>query len=371
MRFDVENTDGNARAGILETSHSKIETPAYMPCGTTGAVKGVRWSELEEIGYRLVLMNALHLYLRPGIETVSDLGKVHVFSSWNGSILTDSGGYQFFSLKGLYEIDDSGVSFQSPYDGSKHRFSPESVVDSQVRLGSDIIMPLDHCAPGDASREKIKQAGERTIDWLGKASNRFNEIGDETQALFGIFQGGTHTDLRKDYLEQSVELDLPGYAMGGISVGEDREEGEAIIHEITPLMPSQKPRYLMGVGLPGQILDGIKSGIDMFDCVLPTRMARNGTLFTSEGRLNLRNSRFITDDKPLDPECSCGTCKRYSRGYLSHLNKVGDPGVLGLLSVHNLAYYKKLVTEARDAISGQNFNKWKSETESRWDEGIQ
>ncbi|MCK4719826.1 tRNA-guanine transglycosylase, partial [bacterium] len=176
---------------------------------------------------------------------------------------------------------------------------------------------------------------------------------------------------RKEYLEQSVKLDLPGYAMGGISVGEDREEGEAIVREITPLMPSEKPRYLMGVGLPGQILDGIQSGIDMFDCVLPTRMARNGTLFTSEGRLNLRNSRFITDDKPLDPECSCGTCKRYSRGYLSHLHKVGDPGVLGLLSVHNLAYYKKLVTDARDAIKGQNFNKWKSETESRWAEGVQ
>ena len=370
MRFEVENIDGMARAGSIETSRTKIDTPAYMPCGTIGAVKAVRWSELEELDYKLVLMNALHLYLRPGIEVVDEVGGLHEFSTWRRSILTDSGGYQFFSLKGLYDIDDDGVSFQSPYDGTRHRFTPESVVEIQLALGSDIMMPLDHCAPGDASRDKVIEAGERTMDWLIRAAGRFRRSENQAQALFGIIQGGTHPDLRKKYVEKSSELDLHGYALGGISVGEDKDEGDRIVLEITPLLPENKPRYLMGVGLPGQILDGIESGIDMFDCVLPTRMARNGTLFTSRGRLNLRNSRFITDHEPLDPECSCSTCKRYSRAYLSHLHKVGEPGVLGLLSLHNLAYYRKLVSDARLAIMDGRFSSWKMETSGKWDEGV-
>ncbi|MCX6645261.1 MAG: tRNA guanosine(34) transglycosylase Tgt [bacterium] len=370
MRFEVEKKDGNARAGILETSRSKIETPAYMPCATIGAVKGVRWSELEELDFRIVLMNSLHLYLRPGADVVRELGQIHAFSTWRRSILTDSGGYQFFSLKGLYDIDDEGVSFQSPYDGSRHRFTPESVVELQIGLGSDIIMPLDHCAPGDASRDVVVEAGERTLNWLFKAASRYRDSVRDSQALFGIIQGGTHIDLRQEYVNKSAELNLDGYALGGISVGEDRDEGDQIVHEITPLMPHDKPRYLMGVGLPGQILDGIESGIDLFDCVLPTRMARNGTLFTSRGRLNLRNSRFISEHEPLDIECSCATCRKYSRAYLSHLHKVGEPGVLGLLSLHNLAYYRKLVSEARMAIKDKNFTSWKKETIGRWGEGV-
>ncbi len=370
MRFDVAHTDSDARAGLIETCHGEIETPAFMPCATIGAVKAVRWNELEELDYRLVLMNALHLYLRPEADLVDNFGGVHEFSSWSGAILTDSGGYQFFSLKGLYEIDDSGVSFQSPYDGSRHRFTPESVIELQIKLGSDIMMPLDHCAPGDASRDEFIKAGERTIKWLAQAAGHFQKIGDRSkQALFGINQGGIHIDLRREYLERSAELDLSGYAIGGISVGEDREEGQNAVDEITPLMPANKPRYLMGVGLPGQILAGIGAGVDMFDCVLPTRMARNGTLFTSSGRINLKNSRFRNDSKPLDEECSCRTCQRYTRAYLAHLNRVGDPGVLGLLSVHNLAYYRKLVRDARDAIIKGYFNSWKSDIESKWNSG--
>lgn len=370
MRFKAGNTDGLARAGTIELSHSIIETPAFMPCGTIGAVKGVSWSELEKLDYQLVLMNALHLYLRPGVDVLKDQGGIHMFSAWERSILTDSGGYQFFSLKGLYDIDDDGVSFQSPYDGSRHRFTPESVVDVQVGIGSDILMPLDHCAPGDASREMVIEAGDRTLRWLTRASGHFKKTAGENQALFGIIQGGTHPELRKLYLEKSAELDLPGYALGGISVGEDRVEGDEIVREITPLLPVDKPRYLMGVGLPEQVLDGIEWGIDLFDCVLPTRMARNGTLFTSRGRLNLRNSRFITDHEPLDSECACPTCRRYSRAYLSHLHKVGDPGVLGFLSIHNLAYYRKLVKDAGEAIKQAVFSNWKTEIIQKWAEGV-
>ncbi len=242
-------------------------------------------------------------------------------------------------------------------------------MDLQVKLGSDIIMPLDHCAPGDSSRDVLRKAGDRTVEWLTQALTQFNKIGDpDKQALFGILQGGTHIDLRMEYLERSVELDLQGYAIGGISVGEDREEGEGVVNEVAPLLPSDKPRYLMGVGLPDQILEGIRAGIDMFDCVLPTRMARNGTLFTSRGRVNLRNAPYKTDEAPLDPECACPTCIRYSRAYLHHLYKAGEPGVLGLLSLHNLAYYRQLVNDARNAIISNNFDKWKSETESKWEE---
>jgi queuine tRNA-ribosyltransferase len=361
MQFELIHSDGDSRAGIMTTAHGAIETPAFMPCGTIGAVKAVRWCELEELGYQLVLVNALHLYLRPGVDVVRGFGGVHDFTTWKRSVLADSGGYQFFSLKGLYKIDEGGVTFQSPYDGSSHRFTPESLIDLQVALGSDLIMPLDHCAPGDASRERIIEAGERTVDWLIRAAKRFGEIGDDSQALFGIVQGGVHIDLRKQYLERSAALHLPGYALGGISVGEEHAQGDEVVREIAPLMPSDKPRYLMGVGLPDQILDAVSAGIDMFDCVLPTRMARNGTLFTSQGRVNITNARFKSDPVPLDPKCSCPACRRYSRAYLAHLYKVGDPGVLGLLSLHNLAHYWTLVREAREAILANRFGTWKAE----------
>jgi len=369
MNFKLEHTDGNARAGKIETTHGVISTPFFMPCGTIGAVKAVRWNELEELGYGVVLMNALHLHLRPGRDTVRTFGGLHEYTSWKGSILTDSGGYQFFSLKGLFEIDEGGVSFQSPYDGSRHRFTPESVMDLQMALGSDIIMPLDQCAPGDATREEFAVAAERTLNWLVKAKAHFERTDINSQALFGIIQGGTFEDLRLEYVEKSAELDLPGYALGGISVGEDRSEGEKIVNAIVPVMPADKPRYLMGVGLPGQILDGIEAGIDMFDCVLPTRMARNGTLFTSRGRLNIKNARMKEDAEPVDRSCGCDTCRRYSRAYLAHLYKAGDPGVLGLLSRHNLAYYKRLVDEAREAIEGDRFVEWKGTITAGWSEG--
>ncbi len=370
VRFELVDTDGNARAGVIETAHSTIETPAFMPCGTIGAVKAVRWEELEELDYRLVLLNALHLYLRPGSEIVKQMGGIHKFTGWGSSILTDSGGYQFFSLKGLYRIDNEGVSFQSPYDGSSHRFTPESVIDIQVALGSDIIMPLDECAPGDAARKDVVDAGERTIRWLERAKRHFDDVGGDNQSLFGIIQGGTHLDLRGDYLERSVALGLGGYALGGISVGEDRERGDEVVKEIAPLLPADKLRYLMGVGLPGQILDGIACGIDMFDCVLPTRMGRNGTVFTSDGRLNLGNAKFKNDPEPLDPSCSCATCRRHSRAYLSHLHKIRDPGVLGLLSLHNLAYYRNLVREAREAIIAGRFGAWRAETQTDWEKDL-
>jgi queuine tRNA-ribosyltransferase len=368
MDFKLSGTDGNARAGVIMTSHGIIETPAFMPCGTTGAVKAVRWSELEELDYRLVLVNALHLYLRPGAATVGHLGGVQAFTGWPGAILADSGGYQFFSLKGLYTIDDDGVGFQSPYDGSAHRFTPESLVDIQVALGSDIIMPLDECAAGDAPRVKVIEAGERTLSWILRAAGHFKKVGNGNQALFGIVQGGVHLDLRRSCAERTFELDLPGYALGGISVGEDRGESEEVVERIAPTFPPHKPRYLMGVGLPAQVLHGIANGIDMFDCVLPTRMGRNGTVFTSTGRLNMGNSQFRIDPKPLDPQCSCPTCRRYSRAYLAHLHRIGDPGVLGLLSLHNLAYYRRLVRDARSAVEGGRFSAWRSDVEAVWDE---
>ena len=366
MRFNLEHTDGKARAGSIETAHSRIDTPAFMPCATMGALRAVRWNEVEDLGFKMVLMNALHLHLRPGEDVIHELGGLHEFTSWKKSILTDSGGYQFFSLKGLYAIDDDGVSFQSPYDGSSHRFTPESVIDLQVKLRSDIMMPLDHCAPGDASRDMIIEAGDRTIAWLKRAKIHFGKADDGSQALFGIVQGGVEADLRKKYAGESSALDLPGYAIGGISVGEEREEGSEIVHLTAPLLPSEKPRYLMGVGLPEQILDGIAAGVDLFDCVLPTRMARNGTLFTSDGRLNLKNSQYRNDPKPLDENCLCPTCARYSRAYLAHSYKSGEPGVLGLLSIHNIAYYIRLVTEAREAILTDRFDSWRSSAHDRW-----
>jgi len=366
MRFKVEHTDGDARAGIIETDHGRIPTPAFMPCATMGAVRAIRWNELEDLGYPMVLVNALHLHLRPGEDIVRNFGGLHDFSSWKKSILTDSGGYQFFSLKGLYDIDDDGVSFQSPYDGSRHRFTPESVVELQLSLAPDIMMPLDHCAPGDASREMIIEAGDRTLEWLKRAAKHLQKTGEKPRALFGIIQGGVEADLRRKYAELSGELDLPGYAIGGISVGEEQERGREIVDLTAPLLPSEKPRYLMGVGLPEQILDGIAAGVDLFDCVLPTRMARNGTLFTSTGRLNLKNSQYRTDPAPLDENCTCPTCRRYSRGYLAHLYKSGEPGVLGLLSVHNLAFYLRLVNEAREAVMDRRFDSWRKSFMSGW-----
>ncbi len=360
-------TDGKARAGTMELAHSTVETPAFMPCGTSGAVKAVRWSELEDLDYRLVLMNALHLYLRPGTDVVKQIGGIQKYTGWPASVLTDSGGYQFFSLKGLYTIDDDGVTFQSPYDGSSHRFTPENVIEMQVALGSDIVMPLDECAPGDANRKDVEIAGERTVKWLIKAKERFTETGISDINLFGIVQGGVHIDLRRQYIERSVELNLSGYALGGISVGEDRAEGEEVVEAIASSLPENNPRYLMGVGLPGQIIHGIANGIDMFDCVLPTRMGRNGTVFTSQGRLNLGNARFKADDDPLDPNCECSVCKRFSRAYLSHLHRVNDPGVLGLLSLHNLAYYRKLVADAGKAIIEGRFESWSRDIHAGWE----
>lgn len=368
MEFKLSASDGEARCGVIETQHARIETPVFMPCGTIGAVKAVRWSELEELGYQLVLMNALHLFLRPGHDCIKELGGVHSFTRWNRAVLTDSGGYQFFSLKGLFRIDDDGVTFQSPYDGSKHHFNPEKVIEIQTALGSDIIMPLDHCPHGNASRREIIESGERTIAWLKRAYEKFNAIGNDSQALFGIVQGGTELDLRIEYLERLQEYNLSGYALGGISVGEERAKGDEVVSRIAPRLPSNKPRYLMGVGLPDQILHGVECGIDMFDCVLPTRMARNGTLFTSRGRVNITNSRYRRDQLPLDEKCACPTCARYSKAYLAHLFRAGDPGVLGHLTIHNLSYYRELLIGAKTAIIERRFANWKNEIESGWQE---
>ncbi|HEX9745254.1 MAG TPA: tRNA guanosine(34) transglycosylase Tgt [bacterium] len=367
MKFDLAATDGNARAGTIETSRSTIETPAFMPCASSGSIRGVPWKEMEAMDYQLILMNSLHLFLRPGIDVVEEFKGAHNLSTWNRSIITDSGGYQFFSLKGLYKIDEDGVSFQSPYDGSRHKFTPESVVEIQTAIGSDIMMPLDECAPGGAGREKFEDAGERTLRWLERAKIHFEKVAGEHQNLFGIVQGGTAMDLRTEYVERTSMLDLAGYAVGGVSVGEERGTSERVVEHTVPLMPGNKPRYLMGVGLPHQIIHGIEHGIDMFDCVLPTRMARNGTLFTSRGRVNMANSIHRTNDSPLDPDCACAACSRYPLAYLAHSHRIGDPGVLGLLSIHNLAYYRKIVREARSAIIEGTFRTWKDKVNGGWE----
>jgi len=357
MKFAVTARDQatNARAGRLQLPHGTVETPVFMPVGTQASVKALSQEDLEAMHAEIILANAYHLYLRPGTEVLEAAGGIHRFMDWPRPILTDSGGFQVFSLDGLNKVSAEGVAFQSHLDGSRHFFSPEKATDVQISIGADIIMCFDECTSYPVSREKAEESMRMTLAWAARCRRRWTEREAQQQALFGIVQGSVFEDLRKASAAGTVALDFPGYAIGGVSVGESKEEMTAAVAWTTPLLPEAKPRYLMGVGTPEDLLFGIEHGIDMFDCVLPTRNARNGSLFTSRGRINIKNAPYARDFSPVDADCSCPVCRRYSRAYLSHLYRAKEIAALRLNTLHNLSFMLHLAAEARKAIQVGSF----------------
>ena len=354
--FTLEKKDGQARAGTIKTAHSEIQTPVFMPVGTRGSVKSLSQEDLDELGPQIILGNTYHLYLRPGHELIEKVAKgLHGFMSWDKSILTDSGGFQVFSLSDLNKIVEDGVHFQSHLDGSRHFIGPEKSMEIQKALGSDIVMAFDDCPALPATTEQLREAVERTIRWAKRC--RDYEL-QEHQSLFGIIQGGLDLSMRVECMERLNEMNFPGLAIGGLSVGEKNDEMVELLNNFTPKMPPEKPRYLMGVGTPLDILNGVKSGIDMFDCVLPTRNARNGQVITSRGPLNIKNQQFKEDEAPLDPDCSCRVCKRYSRSYVRHLYNVGEYLAGQLITFHNIHFYLNMMREVRNAIFNDEFDEY-------------
>ncbi|MGD8398872.1 MAG: tRNA guanosine(34) transglycosylase Tgt [Anaerolineae bacterium] len=346
-----QNPDSHARLGRIATPHGEIQTPAFAPVGTQATVKALDPRDLHDLGAELVLANTYHLYLRPGADVVAELGGLHRFMGWDGPILTDSGGFQVFSLAENRQVTDDGAVFRSHIDGSLHTFTPEMVVEVQEQLGADIIMVLDECAePHDRSYNEAALA--RTHAWAVRCKAAHTR---PDQALFGIVQGGVFPDLRRESAEFLVGLDFPGYAIGGLSVGESKAEMYAMLDVTVPLLPADRPRYLMGVGAPEDLLEGIARGIDLFDCVLPTRLARNAALFTHEGRLNIRNARFARDPDPVEPGCGCYTCQQFSRAYLRHLFKAKEILAARLATIHNVHFLLQLVRDARAAIEADRF----------------
>jgi queuine tRNA-ribosyltransferase len=361
--FEITARDGAARAGILRTVHGEVRTPAFMPVGTKATVKTVDPGELWALGAEIVLGNAYHLHFRPGEELIAELGGLHVFMGWDGAILTDSGGFQVFSLRDtLLEVDDEGVTFRSVYDGAPERFTPELAARVQELLGSDLAMCLDICSPAGVSRAELEEAVRRTTLWAERQRDLPRAPG---QLRFGITQGGLDDELRSRSSEDLVALDFDGYAIGGLSVGEHRELMFQATATAAAFLPEDKPRYFMGIGDPEGVLEVISRGVDMFDCVLPTRTARTGSALTREGRLNLRNARFARDERPLEEGCSCPACARFSRAYIRHL--VNQQEILGLrlLSLHNLRFLLDLVAAARGAIERGEFLSWKDEALER------
>lgn len=362
--FVVETTadDCSARVGTLTTDHGVIETPIFMPVGTQGTVKAIEQRELEELGAQIILGNTYHLYLRPGEEVLSAMGGLHRFMNWDRPILTDSGGFQVFSLQELRKITEEGVAFSSHVDGSKHLFTPERVIDIQRCIGSDIMMVFDECTPYPASYEYAKDSMERSVRWAARCKTALEtsepRYGHQ-QFLFPIGQGSVYEDLRRDCMKRLVDLDLPGYAVGGLAVGELTEEMYRIVEISTAEMPQNKPRYLMGVGTPENLLECIERGIDMFDCVMPTRNARNGQLFTSRGKINLRNAKFKFDERPIDETIDSYASRNFSRAYLRHLFNVNEILALQLASIHNIAFYLWLVRTARQKIVAGEYRQWK------------
>lgn len=358
FRFSVECTDGEARAGQLTTPHGDIETPCFMPVGTRATVKTLTPRDIRETGAGIILANAYHLYFRPGADLIERAGGLHQFMSWDGPILTDSGGFQVFSLGDTARISDDGVEFRSLYDGSLHFFTPELATRVQEQIGADIIMCFDECAPAGATSDYLKESVERTADWAARCQEAHTR---DDQLLMGIIQGGTDLELRRLSVERTLKIGFGGYAIGGLSVGEDRITTIATMTHTAALLPNDKPRYFMGLGDPDGIIDAIAAGIDMFDCVLPTRVARNAGAYTSAGKLNLRNAAYVGDKGPLDPECGCYACREFSRAYLRHL--VTQKEILGLhlLTLHNVTFLLDLVRRAREAILAGNFEEFKDE----------
>ena len=356
--FTVEARDGAARAGRLATTHGVIETPAFMPVGTYGTVKAMTPEELEQLGAEIILGNTFHLLLRPGAQVISAHGGLHGFMHWRRPILTDSGGFQVFSLKSLRRITEEGVRFRSPVDGSEVRLTPEDSMDMQLALRSDIAMALDDCTAHPATEAAARLSMERSMRWAERSHRHYYGAGEPPGGLFGIVQGGMHGALRLASLESLLRLEWPGLAVGGLAVGESEEERLGILESLVPHMPPERPRYLMGVGRPQDIVAAVLRGIDMFDCVMPTRHARNGHLFTASGVINIRNSVHQEDLGPIDPECHCYTCRNYSRAYLRHLDRCNE--ILGarLNTVHNLHFYLALMRALRAAIRGGTLNAW-------------
>jgi len=367
--FEVKKTDATgARRGRLITPHGQIETPAFMPVGTAATIKALTHEALEELGASIILANTYHLYLRPGHELVRKLGGLHQFMSWQRAILTDSGGYQVFSLSALRKITDEGVTFRSHLDGSEHLLTPEKAVEVQLALGSDIAMVLDECIETPAPREKAEAALVRTTRWAKRARQHFpaNEklYPGVRQWQFGIVQGATFADLRRESARQLLDLDFPGYAVGGLAVGEPHATTCEMTSEVTALLPADRPRYLMGVGKPEQLADYVALGIDMMDCVLPTRAARHACLYTSEGRVLIKNARYAADTRPIDPQCSCSVCKRYTRAYLRHLFAAGEITASILATHHNIHFYLDIMRQIREAIEFGNLAKFSAEMQA-------
>ena len=352
-----------ARLGTLVTAHGTVETPAFMPVGTQGTVKAITVQELEEMDTAMILANSYHLYLRPGVEIIARAGGLHKFINWRGGILTDSGGFQIFSLGGLRTLDDAGVTFTSHIDGSTHYLTPERVTRIQNMLGSDIAMALDQCPPYPADYDAVKQAVERTSRWAWRCRQAHQH---RYQVLFAIVQGGVFEDLRRASAGELVRMDFPGYAVGGLSVGEPKELMYRALEKTVPLLPERKPRYLMGVGSPDALLEGVRRGIDLFDCVLPTRIARNGRVMTAGGYLTIRNAVYAADMAPLDGQCGCPVCRDYSRAYIRHLLNAGELLGMRLTTYHNLYFLARLMREIREAVREDRFNRYYREMEPRF-----
>jgi queuine tRNA-ribosyltransferase len=363
--FTLGTTDGSARAGRMETPHGAALTPAFMPVGTQGTVKAMTPEEIREAGADIILANAYHLYLRPGHETVARLGGLHHMMHWDGPILTDSGGFQVHSLATLRKITDDGVEFQSHIDGSRHFLTPERVIEIQETLGADVIMCFDDCASYPAIPDRVREAVERTISWARRCKQAHQ---GDAQALFGIIQGGEYREMRTRCAEELVAMDFPGYALGGLSLGESKQILWEAVEETVPLFPEDRPRYLMGVGTPGDFFDAVERGIDLFDCVMPTRAARNALLFTSRGRLQMRRADLKEDPSPPDPDCMCYTCQNYSKGYLRHLFVAKEILAARLATIHNLSFFLQLIRRIREAIEAGELASFRRNFEERYDD---
>jgi len=367
--FEVTHTDGGARRGRMQTAHGIVETPAFMPVGTQGAVKGVTHRDLESLGAEILLSNTYHLYLRPGDDLIARLGGLHRFIGWSKPILTDSGGYQVFSLAARRTIDEQGAHFKSHLDGSAHSLTPEKATDIQSQLGSDIAMVLDECLAHPADEDAARLSMERTLRWACRARDRFLALRDglvpdvvvsnRGQAQFGIVQGSVYPGLREESARQTVDIGFEAYAIGGLSVGEPADVMYDMVARATPFLPVERPRYLMGTGTPADLVESVARGVDLFDCVLPTRNARNGQLFTSEGRLNIKNARYADDQRPPDPACSCYTCATCSRAYLRHLYMANEINAATLNTLHNLNFYLDTLRRIRDAIVFGRFERFR------------
>jgi len=372
FKFEKLTTDNAARRGVVTTRHSQFQTPAFMPVGTSGAVKAMTAEDLEACGAEIILGNTYHLYLRPGEKLIKNKGGLAKFSSWNKPTLTDSGGFQIFSMNDLNKIDDDGVTFKSHHDGSSHRFNAEKAIEIQRDIGADIIMSFDQCVPYPADLETATVGVNRTYRWAEEGWEHFKQLekGSPTGiALFGIIQGSTYPDLRKLSAEQLISLNFPGYAVGGLAVGESKSEMEAMLGHTIQYMPAEKPRYLMGVGYPEDLLMAVSYGVDMFDCVLPTRNARTGMVFTSEGPLVFRNADCTNDDRPLDPNCDCRVCRRYSRSYIRHLYNQREITALVLATFHSAYFFQQLMRDIRLSIEEKRFDQFRKSFLDRYTQG--